>query len=458
MDNITHSLVGAAIAQASLQWQQESSPSTQEEAATPRQAAAWPIFLASIFGNNFPDLDLLMMPFVSQEFGYILHHRGHTHTLVFLPLQWVLMMLGFWLFARWRKCDWSASDWKWISGLSFLGGVVHISMDSWNVYGIHPLWPFDNRWFYGDFVFILEPLFWLVLVPWLVASARLAWTRWLMCTIYGVGALALCLVYYKTWWYPLFVLFFAFGYAYFMTQKLSLPWRPVASFLALGLVLATLLSTSRLGEASLKQAIHAKDPGEKVLDVAIMSYPSHPFCMSFVTLASVPSRGTLRVRQGLYTLAPGLFWCPDLRQGRDAPVVTAGAQLRTQRGGIQGQMVMFERPLHELHQMTKQDCRVRAALRFIRVPYWQLLRTTPQGHQTTQGATRKGKVGQALGSDWTARLGDMRFDRTKGKDLAEFVFTKPAKRCPVWVPSWVPPLVARGLSLPLSKGKEDPRP
>jgi inner membrane protein len=34
-------------------------------------------------------------------------------------------------------------------------------MDSLNVYGVHPLWPFDPNWYYGDLVFIVEPVFWI---------------------------------------------------------------------------------------------------------------------------------------------------------------------------------------------------------------------------------------------------------------------------------------------------------
>src|SRR5690606_16081369 len=32
-------------------------------------------------------------------------------------------------------------------------------------YGVHPFWPVDNRWFYGDTIFIWEPLLWIAATP-----------------------------------------------------------------------------------------------------------------------------------------------------------------------------------------------------------------------------------------------------------------------------------------------------
>ena len=45
-----------------------------------------------------------------------------------------------------------------------LGAVLHIFVDSWNSYGVHPFWPISSRWIYGDFVFILILLWQVPLV------------------------------------------------------------------------------------------------------------------------------------------------------------------------------------------------------------------------------------------------------------------------------------------------------
>jgi hypothetical protein len=44
-----------------------------------------------------------------------------------------------------------------------MGLALHLAMDYTNSYGLHPWYPFNARWFYGDMVFIVEPLFWVVL-------------------------------------------------------------------------------------------------------------------------------------------------------------------------------------------------------------------------------------------------------------------------------------------------------
>jgi hypothetical protein len=39
----------------------------------------------------------------------------------------------------------------------------HLALDALNSYGVHPFYPVDNKWYFGDAVFILEPWLWLLL-------------------------------------------------------------------------------------------------------------------------------------------------------------------------------------------------------------------------------------------------------------------------------------------------------
>lgn len=84
MDNITHSLVGAALAEVALR-----------DRATPTQRRLF--FAAGVVSSNLPDLDLLVTGLTPPPLGYLLHHRGHTHTLVGLVAQGLVAWALCWL-------------------------------------------------------------------------------------------------------------------------------------------------------------------------------------------------------------------------------------------------------------------------------------------------------------------------------------------------------------------------
>lgn len=151
MDNLCHSLVGAALAETGLR-------------RRTRYATA-----ALVAGANFPDLDIA---FAFSERGLGLR-RGVTHgvlALVVLPFLLTGLIL---VWHRWR------ADGRPVGGpdvrpgqlllLSALAILTHPTLDWMNVYGIRWLMPFDGTWFYGDSLFILDPWLWLVLGgAWLV--------------------------------------------------------------------------------------------------------------------------------------------------------------------------------------------------------------------------------------------------------------------------------------------------
>ncbi|HEX7941208.1 MAG TPA: metal-dependent hydrolase, partial [Gemmatimonadaceae bacterium] len=67
MDNLTHSLVGAALAELTL------------PADAPR-ATRRTFFITGVLAANLPDADLVYTRITAPPIGYLLHHRGHTHT------------------------------------------------------------------------------------------------------------------------------------------------------------------------------------------------------------------------------------------------------------------------------------------------------------------------------------------------------------------------------------------
>ena len=146
MDNLTHSLVGLAAAKAGLErW----SP-----AAT----------TMCVLAANSPDIDVLSV--LGGRWFSLHHHRGITHSIVGSLALAILLPLLFYLsglvISRIRRRE-NPLKFRWLLLASLIVTATHPLMDWTNNYGLRPLLPWDGRWFYGDLVFIVDPLIWLVL-------------------------------------------------------------------------------------------------------------------------------------------------------------------------------------------------------------------------------------------------------------------------------------------------------
>lgn len=144
MDNVCHTLVGAAFGEAGLKHR------TRFGAATLMIAA------------NLPDIDVL--GFFSQTPSVALR-RGWTHGVLaqaLLPCALTAAVLVIAPRVRPRHAP-SVASAPWLLALSYIGVLSHVLLDFLNNYGIRLLMPFERRWFYGDAVFIIDPWLWLVL-------------------------------------------------------------------------------------------------------------------------------------------------------------------------------------------------------------------------------------------------------------------------------------------------------
>ena len=165
MDNVTHTLAGLLLAEAALLLHARSA---QPASGGVRTAAC----VVSMTANNLPDLDFLYVPITGGKLGYLLHHRGHTHTLAAgLPCA-LIVLLGLWLVLRLRRRRFGGREWALLGALAVIGPICHLALDFSNNYGVHPFWPFNDAWYYGDAVFIIEPWFWVSTLPALVYLAR----------------------------------------------------------------------------------------------------------------------------------------------------------------------------------------------------------------------------------------------------------------------------------------------
>ncbi len=147
MDNLTHSLVGLAAAKSGL------------ERLSPGATAL------CVLAANSPDADIVVLLF-RDRWSFLQHHRGISHalvgTLVLSVLLPVLFLAGDFIISRIRKRRLQV---RFVPLLivSLLVTFTHPVLDWTNNYGIRPFLPWSSKWFYGDFVFIVDPFIWLIL-------------------------------------------------------------------------------------------------------------------------------------------------------------------------------------------------------------------------------------------------------------------------------------------------------
>jgi inner membrane protein len=155
MDNLCHTLVGAALGEAGLKRR------TRFGTAT--------LMIAS----NLPDIDVFVFASNTPPVAF---RRGWTHGVIADALLPVLLTGVILAVARRRPAGPSTSlgagpstspDPPIRAGqlllLSYIGVIIHVLMDLLNNYGVRLLMPLDRRWFYGDVLFIIDPWLWLVL-------------------------------------------------------------------------------------------------------------------------------------------------------------------------------------------------------------------------------------------------------------------------------------------------------
>lgn len=168
MDNLTHTLIGAALAESGLR-------------RRTRYAAA-----AMMIGANIPDVDVIAVPL-----GHSLEwRRGVTHGIPALLL-WPFLLTGLiMLWHRWRGASMGPRAGATSRArherdrppirpgqlvlLSAIAVLTHPTYDWLNNYGMRWLMPLDGRWTYGDSLFIIDPYLLAALLTGVVLARRRA--------------------------------------------------------------------------------------------------------------------------------------------------------------------------------------------------------------------------------------------------------------------------------------------
>ncbi|HEV8265563.1 MAG TPA: metal-dependent hydrolase [Gemmatimonadales bacterium] len=160
MDNLAHALLGAALG---------------------RAVAGSKVARAGLLGAvaaNAPDWTEWFTGLPGDRVDRLLLHRGITHSLAGGLVETIGLTLLVGLGARWwtrRRGRGVAPPWGWLAVCIGATVLSHLYMDWQGSYGLRPFLPWSGRWYYGDWVAIVDPFFWLVPLVALAWGAERHW-------------------------------------------------------------------------------------------------------------------------------------------------------------------------------------------------------------------------------------------------------------------------------------------
>lgn len=371
MDNLTHSLIGYTVAKIA-----KHSKNEKLQNAFKDKKNAFFLFFISIFAANFPDLDLLYSLYDSSSLGYLVHHRGHTHTFFFALPQTLFALFATALILKIKDKA------VLIAGLVlvFVNICLHIMFDGLNSYGIHPFYPLDNSWYYGDRIFIIEPLIWFSLLPLALTPFKklISFKSFFVLFFLVVVALA-----FKIQMMTLGTSLVAVGYflamLYFYNKAASERAKVFSSVITtliiiLGFMVEGLRTEKFLYETFKEDSEYAHLTEEKLIEYAISPYPGNPFCWDVFVIRS-NSNDRYFVGLGKYqsTSVPG-FSCPA---GMRHKSLSDTSELSETHSALNSNLINITEVMwNKDYQGTtstlfnaKDDCRLKAWFQFVRIPY-----------------------------------------------------------------------------------------
>src|SRR3979409_844774 len=163
MDNLAHALVGAALGRA---------------VAGREVPAAGGI--GAIAGNAPDWAELVLKPgswAPRAGVEYLVYHRGITHSFLGAAVEIVALtgLVGLLLRLWARRAGVTPAPWRWVAACVAATVASHLYLDWQGSYGLRPLLPWSPRWYYADWVAIVDPFFWVVPLVALAWGARRHW-------------------------------------------------------------------------------------------------------------------------------------------------------------------------------------------------------------------------------------------------------------------------------------------
>ncbi|MCW9705607.1 metal-dependent hydrolase [Fodinibius salsisoli] len=147
MDTITQLALGGAVGEAVL---------------GKKMGNKGPLWGAAI--GIVPDLDVVVLPFVSQVEALAIH-RGISHSLLFCAI--AAPLFGWLLNRRYKEKNIGWGRWAWMVCLALL---THIGIDVCTTYGTQILQPFSNQLFSLNSIFIIDPFYTVPLIAGLITA------------------------------------------------------------------------------------------------------------------------------------------------------------------------------------------------------------------------------------------------------------------------------------------------
>lgn len=405
MDNITHTLIGAMVGDAA---DRTVGAGTGGMPARLRRVLGLGVV---VVGSNLPDADFLYSAFTGSKLDYLLQHRGHTHTVVGGVVLAALLLGSIALWLKAKRIPWSARDATYLFAMAFGALLLHVGLDFTNSYGVHPFWPVRNDWFYGDAVFIVEPLLWIAATPLLFTMQSkpakvliglalaggivLSYASGLVPIAFALALTALALL---------------LGFIGRVASARTALAAGIAAWIGITVVF---FATGSLADRRFAHLLTDNFPGATTLDRVLTPMPANPACREVFAVQTEGNRYI--VRKATLALLPA--WlpasrCPQRVVGSEstAPLTPTRALSTTEIAWL-GE---FTSEKDRISTLAGRSCTIRALLKFARVP-WAM----PDG------------------MGWI--VGDLRYDREPELGLAELATNPLDDKCPGYLPPWTPP-------------------
>jgi inner membrane protein len=172
MDNLCHTLVGAALGEAGLKRRTRFANAT--------------LMIAS----NLPDVDVLVFTTGTPSVAF---RRGWTHGILadaLLPplLTGIILLIASRRSHRAERSGEPPLRPLQLLLLSYISVILHVLMDLLNTYGVRLLMPFSQHWFYGDVLFIIDPWLWIALGSGVWLARRRVAPNWARLALVVAGA------------------------------------------------------------------------------------------------------------------------------------------------------------------------------------------------------------------------------------------------------------------------------